>query len=60
MAVILFNLIIATALLALVFGGLTFACAWSVGGEFYISANKGRRKNFFERLLDGFEILKNM
>lgn len=57
---ILFNLIITTALIALTFGGLTFACAWAVGGEFYISADKGRRKNFIERLLDGFENLKNM
>ena len=57
---ILFNLIIVTAFLALAFGGLTFACAWSVGGEFYISADKGRRKNFLERLLDGFEKMKNM
>lgn len=57
---VLSYLIIATAFIALAFGGLTFACAWSVGGEFYISANKGRRKNFIERLLDGFENLKNM
>lgn len=57
---VLYNLIIATALIALAFGGLTFACAWSVGGEFYISEYRGRRKNLFERLLDGFENLKNM
>jgi hypothetical protein len=57
---VLFNLIIATALLALAFGGLTFMCAWSVGGEFYITADKGRRKSFFERLFDGFEKLGRM
>jgi hypothetical protein len=57
---VLSYLIIATAFIALAFGGLTFMCAWSVGGEFYISEYQGRRKNFLERLLDGFEILKNM
>lgn len=57
---VLFNLIIATAIIALAFGGLTFMCAWSVGGEFYISEYRGRRKNFLERLLDGFEKLENI
>ena len=55
MSEIVFNLILATALIALVFGCLSLVCAWSVGGEFYITASKGRRKRFFERLFDGLE-----
>ena len=60
MADVLFNLIIGTALITLIFGCLWAYCAWSVGGEFYITADKGRKKSFLERLFDGFEKMEEM
>ena len=53
-----------TALAVFVLGGalfvLTIEAAWLQGGEFYIKGNKGRRKSWVERLLDGFEVLRRM
>jgi len=57
---ILYYFIVVTALLVVVFGGLLLASAWGLGGEFYIYGNKGRRKNWLERLLDGLEVLRKM
>lgn len=57
---ILFNIIVATAVLCGAFGWLTISCAWEEGGEFYIDEFKGRRKSWVERLLDGFEHLRRV
>ena len=54
------NLIAITAVLTIFFGGLTVSSAWLFGGEFYIKGNVGKRKNWLERLLDGFEALRKM
>lgn len=57
------TLILATVCLIVIlcfFGiWLYIGLAWQYGGEFYISENKGRRKTWFERLLDGLEIVIN-
>lgn len=57
---LMINIIAATAVLVLFFGGLTVSSAWLLGGEFYIKGNYGRRKNWVEHLLDGFEILRKL
>lgn len=57
---ILLYLIIITAISVVFFGGLLLSSAWTLGGEFYIHGNKGRRKMWIERLLDGFEILRSL
>ena len=57
---ILLGIIGTTIVLVCAFGWLTVESAWSLGGEFYIKGNYGRRKNWIERLLDGFEVLRRM
>ncbi len=57
---VLLGVIGTTLLLVCVFGWLTVENAWSVGGEFYINGNFGRKKKWIERLLDGFEVLRRM
>jgi len=57
---ILLGIIGTTFVLVCVFGWLTIESAWNLGGEFYIKGNYGRRKNWIERLFDGFEILGGM
>lgn len=54
------NIISATVLLILCFGGFNIYNAWNLGGEYYIKGNFGRRKKWIERLLDGFEVLGRM
>ena len=54
------GLIIVTFLLVLVFGCLLVKDAWNYGGEFYTVGNITKRKSWFKRLLDGFEILDRM
>lgn len=57
---VVYYVIIVTAILVFVFGGLTLSSAWDLGGEFYIDDFKGRRKMWIERLLDGYEILRKL
>ena len=57
---LLINIIAITATLTIFFGGFTLAIAWEYGGQFYIKGNKGRRKCWVERLLDGMETLRKM
>ena len=57
---ILIGVIAITVTFTIFFGGLTICSAWVYGGEFYIDEFKGRRKNWIERLLDGFETVRKM
>ena len=54
------NVIAVTILLIVFFGWWNVYNAWTLGGEFYIKGNFGRRKKWIERLLDGFEVLRRM
>lgn len=57
---ILLTVIGVTVILIGVLGVLNIENAWTLGGEFYIKGNYGRRKNWLERLLDGFEVLRKL
>lgn len=54
---ILLGIIGSTLLLVCFSGWLVIENAWSLGGEYYISGNYGRKKTWLERLIDGFEKL---
>lgn len=54
------NIIALTIICVVCFGWWNVYNAWTLGGEFYIKGNFGRRKKWIERLLDGFEVLKRM
>ena len=57
---VLANLIALTVICVVCFGWWNIHNAWNLGGEYYINGNFARRKNWLERLLDGFEVLGRM
>lgn len=57
---VLFYIIVTTSILVFAFGSLTVMIAWDLGNKFYIKGNKGRKRNWLERLFNGFEILNKM
>ncbi len=54
------ELMLFTFILIIAIGWLLCAQAYSIGGEFYINGNYGRRKTKFERLCDGLEKLAKL
>ena len=54
---ILLGIIGSTIVILCCCGLIMFECAWSIGGQYYINGNYGRRKSWLKRLLDGFEKL---